>query len=382
MSKVIKKFISANSVGSNQIRLENNSSLKARNAADSADVNIAKVNSSNNTELQTKTVYPQSVTGTDSTEVANVAYVNSVAYGGDTSSFVLVDGTHPMAANLNLASNKIINLATPTNSGDGVNKSYVDGLQALNLLKDGSVAMTGDLNLNGHSIKNIKQPIATTRAITASASTQLSLLATDNAVMYITGTASGYSLKLPNSTSVDIGTYFEIYNANSQSVAIYYNDGTLFFTINSNSVAKVILQVNGTQNGVWAVWSLETGQASGIQNYSTSSTTAFATTSSTDTQITSFTLTPMAGKYQIWYNSSNTSVTNNSMNYFSLYQDTTQITGSERVIQSVASNFTFQASLVAVVNFNGSQQLRVYVRVSAGTLTVNARSLTMIRLGS
>jgi hypothetical protein len=382
LSKVIKKFISANSVGSNQIRLENNSSLKARNAADSADVNIAKVNSSNNTELQTKTVYPQSVTGTDSTEVANVAYVNSVAYGGDTSSFVLVDGTHPMAANLNLASNKIINLATPTNSGDGVNKSYVDGLQALNLLKDGSVAMTGDLNLNGHSIKNIKQPIATTRAITASASTQLSLLATDNAVMYITGTASGYSLKLPNSTSVDIGTYFEIYNANSQSVAIYYNDGTLFFTINSNSVAKVILQVNGTQNGVWAVWSLETGQASGIQNYSTSSTTAFATTSSTDTQITSFTLTPMAGKYQIWYNSSNTSVTNNSMNYFSLYQDTTQITGSERVIQSVASNFTFQASLVAVVNFNGSQQLRVYVRVSAGTLTVNARSLTMIRLGS
>ena len=62
-----------------------------------------------------------------------------------------------MDGNLNMQNNKITHLATPTDNSDGVNKSYVDtklGTKANSatlgnyLKKDGSVAMTGDLNLN------------------------------------------------------------------------------------------------------------------------------------------------------------------------------------------------------------------------------------------
>lgn len=44
MSQIKKKFIGDNEVGAAKVRLENNSSIKARNAADNADVNILKVN--------------------------------------------------------------------------------------------------------------------------------------------------------------------------------------------------------------------------------------------------------------------------------------------------------------------------------------------------
>jgi hypothetical protein len=66
-----------------------------------------------------------------------------------------------LSANLDANNNKITNLATPTDSGDAVSKSYVDGLSAgfdwktaVNLLADSNVALTGTtgtLVIDGHS---------------------------------------------------------------------------------------------------------------------------------------------------------------------------------------------------------------------------------------
>jgi len=66
-----------------------------------------------------------------------------------------------LSANLDAANNKILNLATPTASGDAVNKSYVDGLTAgldwktaVNLLADSNIALSGSsgtLVIDGHS---------------------------------------------------------------------------------------------------------------------------------------------------------------------------------------------------------------------------------------
>ena len=52
MSQTIKKFIGNNQVGADQLRLENDQSLRARNAADNADIPILKVNSSNEVVLE------------------------------------------------------------------------------------------------------------------------------------------------------------------------------------------------------------------------------------------------------------------------------------------------------------------------------------------
>lgn len=51
MSQLIKKFIANNAVDGTKIRLNNNENLKARNAANSADVNIVKVNASDRIEF-------------------------------------------------------------------------------------------------------------------------------------------------------------------------------------------------------------------------------------------------------------------------------------------------------------------------------------------
>jgi hypothetical protein len=52
MSQIIKKFIGNNQVGANQIRLENNSALKARNAADDANVDLIKLDAANDVVLR------------------------------------------------------------------------------------------------------------------------------------------------------------------------------------------------------------------------------------------------------------------------------------------------------------------------------------------
>lgn len=57
------------------------------------------------------------------------------------------DGTNALTGNLNFASNKIINLATGTASTDSVNKGQMDTQSSLKLNKSGDI-MTGNLDMN------------------------------------------------------------------------------------------------------------------------------------------------------------------------------------------------------------------------------------------
>ena len=72
----------------------------------------------------------------------------------------------PMEAALDMNNKKIENLAAATSSREAVNKSYVDSeiakILTINtsdhIKKDGSVAMTTDLNLDGNKITNVTNP--------------------------------------------------------------------------------------------------------------------------------------------------------------------------------------------------------------------------------
>ena len=68
----------------------------------------------------------------------------------------------PMEDPIDMANHKIINLADPTNNQDVAHKRYVDfgDLYVLSEVVhlDGSEVVTGDLNLGGNSITNIKEP--------------------------------------------------------------------------------------------------------------------------------------------------------------------------------------------------------------------------------
>lgn len=75
MSQIVKKFIGANQVDDTILRLRNNQSLRARNAADSADVNILKVNASNVPEFQVQAQSP--FTPSAANDIANKDYVDT-----------------------------------------------------------------------------------------------------------------------------------------------------------------------------------------------------------------------------------------------------------------------------------------------------------------
>lgn len=65
-------------------------------------------------------------------------------------SFLDLGGTRPMTGDLNLNSNKIINLATPTNPNDAVNKAYADAISIGNRMKGNvEAATTANVTLSG-----------------------------------------------------------------------------------------------------------------------------------------------------------------------------------------------------------------------------------------
>ena len=89
----------------------------------------------------------------------------------DVSNFLKKDGSVLMTGNLNLGNKKIVSLATPTSNTDAATKKYVDdnaGSTDLTdyLKKDGSVAMTGELNGGSNKIINIGKPLQNSDAAT------------------------------------------------------------------------------------------------------------------------------------------------------------------------------------------------------------------------
>ncbi|WP_155300722.1 hypothetical protein [Deinococcus kurensis] len=87
----------------------------------------------------------------------------------DGASFLKRDGTVAMTGALSMGNQKIINLAEPTLTTDGATKNYVDTrVAAIDLTpylkKDGTVAMTGALNMGNFTIGSLATPAAATDA--------------------------------------------------------------------------------------------------------------------------------------------------------------------------------------------------------------------------
>ena len=84
--------------------------------------------------------------------------------------YLHVDGSNRMTNNLNMNSQKIIHLQTPTNISDAATKLYVDYKSTSHDLspyfkKDGSVSMMGSLNMSGHKIINLEDPALDSDAV-------------------------------------------------------------------------------------------------------------------------------------------------------------------------------------------------------------------------
>ena len=88
---------------------------------------------------------------TNSQDSATKAYVDSQSAN---TNYLLRNGTLPMTGNLQMGSYKITNLLECDDPNDGANKYYVDTQTANThyLLRNGTLAMTGNLNLATHNL--------------------------------------------------------------------------------------------------------------------------------------------------------------------------------------------------------------------------------------
>jgi uncharacterized protein (DUF2342 family) len=143
---------------------------------------------------------------------------------------------------------------------------------------------------------------------------------------------------------------------------------------------------NGTAAGTWVFWQVLTSSiASGIINYNITSSTAFSSTNRTNPYqlITGFQVTPQAGTYACWYNASVYYTTTPKAHFWAFYKAGTILTDTARQQDTAHSNQTMLDSTMSVTSFNGSQTMDVRVKCAdTGTLTVNARTMILIRIGA
>lgn len=118
---------------------------------------------------------------------------------------------------------------------------------------------------------------------------------------------------------------------------------------------------------------------------SVSSQTNATTTSATDVALTSMTLTPVAGTYFVFFDTSAQSTAGGNSITFSIYVGGTQVVASSRTIQFptatlINTGYPFHvASQVAQATVNGSQAISVEWHTNGGTATCLNRTLTIIR---
>ena len=157
-SGITANEIAANAVGAAKIRLANNTSLRARNAADDDDVNILKVNASNAIEFASMPITPSTAPSANY-EVANKKYVDDQVSGkSDASQISFTPGTlsdwsgaaDPGMTDdgLDQLASRVKSLETSTASIGTLDDTYVAGESlaaggvALRFMKAGDVGYT------------------------------------------------------------------------------------------------------------------------------------------------------------------------------------------------------------------------------------------------
>ena len=236
-------------------------------------------------------------------------------------------------------------------------------------------------SLTVEGLISVTSRITAPTSTAATASGTLTLTSASTFLQFITGSASAFTVKLPSALTLNPGHRFEIINTNSQSVQITDGSGANLILAVPNSVIALTLQTSGSVAGGWVAIG-QTTNATGITNYNVISSTPFSTTSATDVVITGFTVTPVSGTYLALYSASVLMSTSPVVHNWTIYGNGSAIADSNRGQQTARSNQIMTDSTQTVVVVNGSQAVDVRVNTAGGTLTVNQRSLILVRTGA
>jgi hypothetical protein len=125
----------------------------------------------------------------------------------------------------------------------------------------------------------------------------------------------------------------------------------------------------------------------GIYTQSVSSQSTVTTTSATPALLGSMTLTPIAGTYQVFFDTTVQTTTGGNSITFVVQANGSSITASSRTIQFPTATLIdsgypfFCGSQANAVTVNGSQTITVFWSTSGGTATCLNRTLTVIKIG-
>ncbi len=197
----------------------------------------------------------------------------------------------------------------------------------------------------------------------------------------INGTATGFSVEMPDASANIIGAKYEIVNESTESITVKDADSTTLFTLNQESFAFMTLQSNGSSAGSW-LFTILSSTATGITSFVTTSDTLFSTSSTTDDIITSFSVTPESGRYSLFYSAEVTISNNNRKAECVAYVDGSAIENTRRKLQGVGATFEASQQTIGEISVDGTEDVDIRVNIDEGSLDVTNRSLVLIRLGS
>lgn len=91
-------------------------------------------------------------------------------------------------------------------------------------------------------------------ATTTTLNGTLTLTASSKSIQTLNGTATGFSVVLPNATTLVDMWHYIVINNSTKSISVKNNAGTLLYTVTNGSFCYIYLQDNSTANGSWSSW--------------------------------------------------------------------------------------------------------------------------------
>ena len=177
---------------------------------------------------------------TNITDGANKRYVDNTLLLNNTAmqNYLKKDGTVTMTGNLNLGSKKIVDLATPTTNADASTKKYVDDSLSPYFKIDGSKKITGGIDMNNNRIYNLPMPTGNNQPTTLIYSNSNFLRINGNIPMMGNLNMNNrkiYNLVTPSNNSDAATKKYVDDNAGSPDLSDYLEkDGTVTMTGNLN----------------------------------------------------------------------------------------------------------------------------------------------------
>lgn len=202
----------------------------------------------------------------------------------------------------------------------------------------------------------------------------------DSNIHLVSGTATGYSVTLPDATLLFKGRRFEITNSSTETIEIRDNSGFALANLIVGDTIILTLDQNLTAAGVWVAVTV-TSSATGIVSYNVTDQILFTTTSAVDAILTGMTVTPVAGRYAAFFSADITITQNNRVAECVVYEGGVALEDSRRRTQGVGANFNGAFNTLTEVSVNGAQAVDIRVNVTSGSLDVTGRTLLLIRLG-